>query len=125
MVARLRITSAGSVGSVGRVGATFVVSLVASLASLTVGMASLSAPAEARIKCVNGFQIVKGQRLATPYCQDALVARVARQYGSRVSAKAIRQNPNLKRNVCRLIGQDIRVKHICETALPSSNRGGI
>src|SRR5690242_10114771 len=50
--------------------------------------------------------------LATPYCQDELVAEVAREYGMKASVQAIRSNPNFKREVCRLIGQDIRVKKI-------------
>ncbi len=98
--------------------------LVAMLAGVAFGLTS-SEPAEARgIKCINGYQVVKGARLATPYCQDNLLAEVAREYGSRVSAKTIRNNPNEKRNVCRLIGQDIRVKHNCDTILPTPSVGG-
>ncbi|HEY8194815.1 MAG TPA: hypothetical protein VIF13_07180 [Hyphomicrobium sp.] len=71
-------------------------------------------PAAAKIACSNGFQMVQGSLLATPYCQDELVAQVARQYGVRASAAEIRNNPNFKRHVCRLIGQDIRIKESCE-----------
>ncbi len=98
--------------------------LVAMMAGVAFGFAA-SKPAEARgIKCINGYQVVKGARLATPYCQDNLLAEVAREYGSRVSAKTIRNNPNEKRNVCRLIGQDIRVKHNCDMILPTPSIGG-
>ena len=98
--------------------------LVAMMVVVAVGFTE-SKPAEARgIKCINGYQVVKGARLATPYCQDNLLAEVAREYGSRVSAKTIRNNPNKKRNVCRLIGQDIRVKHNCDTILPTPSVGG-
>lgn len=72
----------------------------------------------AGIKCFNGFQLVQGSYLATPYCQDALVAQVARAYGIRTSAYAIRENPNHKRHVCRLIGRDIRVQESCLTVSP-------
>ena len=75
-------------------------------------------PAEAAIKCSNGFQLVEGSYLATPYCQDALLADVARKYGMRASAIAIRENPNYKREVCRLIGRDIRVQDTCVTVEP-------
>lgn len=67
----------------------------------------------AAITCKNGFQRVQGDYLATPYCQDALLAAVARQYGMSASASAIRENPNYKRQVCRLVGRDIRVQETC------------
>jgi hypothetical protein len=76
-------------------------------------------PAAAKIACSNGFQIVQGSPLATPYCQDELVAQVARQYGVRASAAHIRNNPNFKRHVCRLVGQDIRIKGSCEEVNPT------
>ncbi len=88
--------------------------LLAVLISPMLGVSS----AEARIKCHNGYQIVQGNQLATPYCQDKLLARVARQYGTKVSAREIRNNPNLKRNICVLIGRDIRVQENCNTVLP-------
>ncbi|MDX2258513.1 MAG: hypothetical protein NW205_06305 [Hyphomicrobiaceae bacterium] len=93
------------------------------LAALT--MLAASAPAEARIRCDRGFQIAGDRRLATPYCGDAYLAEVARTYGTKVTAQAIRANPNLKRSVCEFIGQDIRVQHICEHAHPRGPIGGI
>ena len=86
----------------------------AGLALLLLPLLTLSAgPADARIRCVDGNQIVNGSPIATPYCQDELVARVAREYGMKVSAAAIRNNPNLKRNVCQFVGQDNRVHIAC------------
>lgn len=75
-------------------------------------LAIASIPAFA-IDCKDGFQLVQGNYISTPYCQDALVAAVAAQYGIRVSAATIRENPNEKRTVCRYIGQDIRVRQSC------------
>jgi hypothetical protein len=72
-----------------------------------------AAPAEARIVCVNGNQIVNGEPIVTPYCQDALVAQVAQEHGMKVSAAAVRANPNLKRNVCQFVGRDIRINQAC------------
>ena len=69
--------------------------------------------AEAKIRCIDGFQVVSGSRIATPYCQDELVAQVARQHGMQVSAASIRNNPNLKRNVCQLVGRDNRIHIAC------------
>ncbi len=77
-------------------------------------------PAAAAIRCTpDGFQIVQGQPLSTPYCQDALLASVARQYGMKASAASIRENPNYKRHVCRLVGQDIRVQSTCGEVNPN------
>lgn len=77
------------------------------------GAALAVAPAEAAIRCNGPYQIVQGRELATPYCQDGYLAHVAREYGMAVSASAIRYNPNVKRDVCRFIGRDIRVQQIC------------
>ncbi|WP_181337449.1 hypothetical protein [Hyphomicrobium methylovorum] len=77
-----------------------------------------ASPAEAKIDCLDGFQKVQGSRIATPYCQDALVARVAAGYGINAPAAKIRNNPNFKRHVCRLVGQDIRIKETCAEVNP-------
>lgn len=79
---------------------------------------SIAFPAQARIICRDGNQNVQGAWLATPYCQDALVAEVAARYGMRAPAAKIRNNPNFKRHVCRVIGQDIRIKETCEQVNP-------
>jgi hypothetical protein len=86
---------------------------VPSLCALALVAAAITTPGEARIDCVGGNQIVKGVPLATPYCQDELVAQVAREHGMKVSASAIRSNPNLKRNVCQFFGRDIRIYQAC------------
>jgi len=65
------------------------------------------------INCKGEYQIVQGQKLATPYCQDGYLAKVAREYGVRVSAATIRNNPNRKAEVCRFMGFDTRVSNIC------------
>lgn len=78
-----------------------------------------SAVPAAAIDCKDGYQLVQGNYLATPYCQDALLTQVAHQYGMHVSASEIRENPNTKRRVCRLIGRDIRVQEACITVNPN------
>lgn len=80
-------------------------------------------PAEAAIKCVNGAQLVSGSYIITPYCQDKLLAQVAREYGHRVSFAEIRDNPNSKRIVCLHVGRDIRVYENCITVNPTGRRG--
>ena len=81
---------------------------------ITFGLAS---PAAA-ITCRDGYQKVQGTWLATPYCQDDYVAKVAHQFGIKASAAEIRNNPYYKKEVCRFIGQDIRIKDTCNDANP-------
>jgi hypothetical protein len=94
-----------------------------SLSALTAVAVFTAAPAEAKIACNKGFQTVSGQPIATPYCQDNYVGEVARAYGIRVSDAEIRNNPNLKRNVCAQIGRDNRVYIACIDANISGRRG--
>ncbi len=85
--------------------------------------AVLAAPADAKINCKNGFQVVQGNLLATPYCQEEQLARVAQSYGLSVSFAEIRNNPNTKRHVCALIGRDIRVQQTCIDSNITGRRG--
>jgi hypothetical protein len=86
------------------------------------GLAAAATPASA-IECEGNFQIQKnGNQISTPYCQDGYLAIVAREYGMRVSAKAIRYNPSVKVKACRFVGEDIRVKSTCQQYL-DFNRG--
>jgi hypothetical protein len=65
------------------------------------------------IDCEEGYQRVRGSLIATPYCQDAYLAVVARQFGVNASAERIRNNPSYKREICRIAGRDIRVQSTC------------
>lgn len=96
---------------------------LAAAATLALGLIGLTASPAAAITCKNGYQLVQGNFIATPYCQDDLVAKVAREYGVRTSASEIRNNPNHKRHVCHLIGRDIRVQITCIDAGSLSRRG--
>src|SRR5262249_7448438 len=88
----------------------FLVPAVVATASLA---ALVADPAAARITCKDGYQLVNGNLIATPYCQDALVGSVAREYGVKVSDSEVMNNPNLKRNVCQFVGRDIRLATAC------------
>ncbi len=99
----------------------FVMVLMVGLMILVAG----SLAVEARIVCDGPFQVVKGHgSLATPYCEDEFLARVARQYGLRVKGSAVRANPHVKLDVCRLVGSDIRVSHICSDYRNNDGKGG-
>ena len=78
------------------------------------GLALLAgAPAEAKIVCNKGYQLVSGDEIATPYCQDEYLAEVAADYGIKTTGSRIRRDWSHKRDVCRLIGQDIRIQNAC------------
>jgi hypothetical protein len=86
--------------------------LIAGVITLgAIGLATV--PAEARIRCNGNYQIVDGNQIATPYCQDENLARVAREYGMRVSGSQIRASESKKAEACRLAGNDNRVSVAC------------
>lgn len=92
-----------------------------SAATLALFGLGAAAPASA-IECEGNYQIQKnGNQIATPYCQDGYLAIVAREYGMRVSAEAIRYNPSVKAQACRLAGYDNRVRDTCRGYLPEDN----
>lgn len=98
-------------------------SILATAAVLAVSSSVISpTPADAAIRCNGPYQIVQGNEIATPYCGDNYLAQVARSYGSKVSARAIRQNPNVKQEICQFIGHDSRVQDIC-AGLRNDNGG--
>lgn len=79
-----------------------------------VTVAAGTSPVSAKIKCNGPYQVVKGAgEISTPYCEDSHLASIAREYGMRVSAQSVRQNPGTKDEVCRLVGHDPRTSHTC------------
>lgn len=83
---------------------------IALAASLT---SAISAPASAAMMCEGPYQIIEGRLLATQFCQDNYLAKVARSYGMRVSARQVRWDASIKADACRLTGHDNRVRTIC------------
>jgi hypothetical protein len=69
--------------------------------------------AQAAPVCDGNFQAVNGQPVATLYCREMNLARVARTRGWRVSDEAIRYSESTKASVCRAIGTDNRVQEVC------------
>lgn len=87
--------------------------------------ALLAGQAEARFVCEGSFQVQKnGNRINSPWCADNYLAQVAREAGMRVSNEAVRNNPSIKAEACRLVGYDNRVRDAC-TGFRDENRGGI
>jgi len=93
---------------------TMIYKVTAAAGMAVILLAGLTTVSQARIKCNGAYQVVRGAgEIATPYCEDQYLARVARRYGVRVSGSQIRRNPNRKEEVCRMIGHDSRVYDIC------------
>jgi hypothetical protein len=74
------------------------------------------------INCNGPWQMVSGQQIATPYCEDNYLGQIARAAGLRVSNLEMRQNPNKKGEVCRFVGHDNRVRDICWNYLDQDSR---
>jgi hypothetical protein len=60
----------------------------------------LSTPATAAIHCDGAYQLVNGQAISTPYCQDEDLAAKARARNVPVSGATLRNSPETKRQVC-------------------------
>jgi hypothetical protein len=98
---------------------------VARFAALPLAAWVIAAPAMAEIKCQDGNQLVQGNWLATPYCQDKLLFQVANARGFKTTFAEIRNNPNHKKELCRFLYTDIRVQMTCATAgVPEYFGGG-
>ena len=88
---------------------------IAARVAVFVAAAVVAGPAAA-ITCHNGTQRVEGNWIATPYCQDLLLAQVGRERGYPASVEKIRNNPNYKKELCRGVFTDIRVSDTCLNA---------
>jgi hypothetical protein len=78
-------------------------------------------PVAARIQCQGNFQVTKKYGLiATPYCEEEQIARVARSYGTNVTGDQVRNNPLTKVYLCQTIGYDSRLKGSCAAYGPDS-----
>ena len=91
---------------------------IATLAAATLLAISLVSPAVARIECRGNFQISKYGPIATPYCEEEQIARVARSYGAKVTGAEVRNNPLKKVYLCQVYGYDTRLKGSCAGYAP-------
>jgi hypothetical protein len=75
--------------------------------------AAMTRTAEAAIVCKDGFQNSGGNWISTPYCNDALLAQVARRRGVRVSDDEVRQSASKKYELCRMLEHHPEVGNYC------------
>lgn len=85
----------------------------ASLAVTALLVIATPEPAAARIQCQGNFQITKYGPIATPYCEEEQIARVAQSRGWKVTAQEIHKNPLKKVEICQILGGDVRLKGSC------------
>jgi len=78
--------------------------------------------ADARIQCQGEFQVTQYGLIATPYCGDEEIARVAHSYGWREAA-TVRTNPLSKVYICQTLGWDWRLQSPCAGYLPHGGGG--
>jgi hypothetical protein len=81
-------------------------------AIIVLGGTALLQPAAARIQCQGEFQVTQYGLIATPYCGDEVIARVAHSYGWREAA-TVHTNPLSKVYICQTLGYDWRLQSPC------------
>ena len=65
--------------------------------------AVLFQPAAAHIQCQGEFQVTQYGLIATPYCGDEVIARVAHSYGWHREAATVGTNPLSKVYICQTL----------------------
>lgn len=95
-------------------------SVIVAVVVAGLGVSATADSAAAAIRCNKGFQLVQGSEISTPYCQDEYLAVVAREFGIRTTGARVRQDWGHKREICRLIGQDNRIRGACASENDSS-----
>jgi hypothetical protein len=90
------------------------------LVATGIAVLTTSSPLSARIQCDGNFQITKHGPIATPYCEELQIARVAQSYGIKVTFEEVRSNPLKKVYLCQTIGHDSRLKGSCAGYSPDS-----
>jgi hypothetical protein len=83
-------------------------------------LAALAIPAQARIQCQGNFQVGPYGLIATPYCEEEQIARVAQSRGFKVTADEVHRNALKKVYLCQVIGFDNRLKGSCAGYGPDS-----
>ncbi len=83
-------------------------------------LAAAAQPAQARIQCKGNFQVSKYGLIATPYCEEEQIARVAQSYGWKVTAAQVHNDPLTKVRICQYLGGDNRLKGSCAGYSPEN-----
>ncbi|GAA6210392.1 hypothetical protein NBRC116602_01320 [Hyphomicrobiales bacterium 4NK60-0047b] len=76
-----------------------------------------------KLTCKGPYQLVQGNLIATPPCENAYIAKVAQSYGYKVSVKQVRNNVHKKIEICQHIGHDSRISEYCDEYNNIGGRG--
>jgi hypothetical protein len=104
----------------GQMKMTISLKNMALLSLATLGLLAVTIPADAKIRCQGNFQMSKYGPIATPYCEEEQIAKVAQTYGSKVTGAQVRNDPLTKVYLCQLYGHDVRLKGSCAGYSPDS-----
>ena len=85
-------------------------------------LAGTAFPASAKIRCEGNFQMTNNGLIATPYCEEEQIAKVARSLGANVTAAEVHKNPLKKVYLCQVYGRDVRLKGSCAGYSPDQYR---
>jgi hypothetical protein len=94
--------------------------LAATILGAAVFTVTSAEPTAARIQCKDNFQVTKYGLLATPYCEEEQIAKVARTYGWKVTAAQVHNDPLTKVQICQILGGDVRLKGSCAGYAPEN-----
>lgn len=83
------------------------------IATTLAALALSATAAQANIRCNGAYQVVNGSEIATPYCSDENLARLARKRGMDVTGNQIRTDLGKKQAVCRMIGKQTSARSAC------------
>ena len=87
-------------------------------------LAMLAASSAFAIECQGNFQVqANGRLIATPYCQDDYLARVAQEYGISTCPDCIRSSLSEKMSVCSTVQFDNRVTDTCQPGGGTTSTG--
>ena len=96
---------------------------ITSLLAITALTIPVAEAGRYKLQCEGPYQIVNGDRLATPICQNRYIARVARKYGYRVTGRQLGRNANKKVLICTNLAHDTRIRHNCGAYAITPNVG--
>ncbi len=85
-----------------------IISSIATILPITTAEAS-----RYKAKCRGPYQLVQGNWISSPICEERVLRRVARSYGTRVSSRY-----SIKISICFAYGHDIRLSGICGAYRP-------
>ena len=77
-----------------------------------------------KLTCKGPYQVVQGNLLATPPCENAYIAKVAQSYGYKVSVKQVRNNIHTKmldilhKKLRHMLGNQLQTHLIPQHGMP-------